>query len=100
MPRPGRMMMNRIHSVFAPPPRSRLRNRSPKIQNRHMMYAKKMKNSNIASKNEPLSSNMGPLLDRQAVHGAAPRQSHRSLAAVSSSETGGALTSPGHLRPA
>ncbi len=50
--------MNSTHTVLAKPPRSRLRNRSPKIHHRHMNHAKKMKNSNIASKNEPLSLNM------------------------------------------
>ena len=50
--------MNSAHNVFAMPPRSRLRKRSPKIHHRHMNQAKKMKNSNIASRNDPLSSNI------------------------------------------
>src|SRR3954451_21761970 len=42
--------------VLAKPKRSRLLNRSPKIQNRHMNQAKKMKNSSRASRKDPLLS--------------------------------------------
>src|SRR3954454_16926691 len=59
IPRIGRMMMNSAHRVFAPPPRSLLRKRSPKTQNRHMNQATKMKNSNSASRNDPLLLNTG-----------------------------------------
>ena len=55
-------MMNNAQSVLASPPRSALRNRSPKIHHRHMNQAKKMKNSNIANRNEPLLSNNWGLL--------------------------------------
>src|SRR3954447_23414205 len=55
------MMMKSAHNVFAPPPRSLLRKRSPKTQNRHMNQATKMKNSNSASRKEPLSLNTGTL---------------------------------------
>src|SRR3954468_4374896 len=56
-------MRNRVHNVLAPPPRSLLRKRSAKTQNRHMNQANQMKNSNVASKNDPLSSNTSvPLL--------------------------------------
>ena len=51
-------MMNSTQIVLANPPRSRLRNKSPKIHQRHMNHAKKMKNSNSASRNDPLSSNI------------------------------------------
>ena len=54
--------MNKNQNVFATPPRSTLRNRSPKIHHSAMKYARKMKNSNIASKNEPLVSNTRVLL--------------------------------------
>src|SRR4051794_32483779 len=56
-------MMNSDHTVFATPPTSLLRKRSPKTHHRHMNQAKKTKNSNIASRNDPLLSNtVGALL--------------------------------------
>src|SRR6476661_1392931 len=59
MPSHGMMITKITHSVLAPPPRSLLRKMSPRIQNRHMNQAKNRKNSNKASRNEPLSSNIG-----------------------------------------
>src|SRR4051794_32118894 len=53
----GSTITNKAQNVFATPPRSRLRKRSPRIHHRHMNQAKNMKNSNNASRNEPLSSN-------------------------------------------
>ena len=53
------MMTKNTQHVFATPPRSRLRKMSPITQNRHMNQAKNRKNSNRASRNDPLSSNMG-----------------------------------------
>ena len=47
------------HRVLPPPPRSLLRKMSPRIQNRHMNQAKNRKNSNSASRNDPLSLNIG-----------------------------------------
>src|SRR6185437_15839952 len=53
------MITNSTHAVFAPPPMSLLRKMSPRIQNRHMNQAKNRKNSNIASRNDPLLLNIG-----------------------------------------
>src|SRR3954467_4057612 len=58
MPRNGTTMTNSTQRVLATPPRSRLRNRSPKIQNKHMNQANQRKNSNRASRNDPLLLNM------------------------------------------
>src|SRR4051812_13505118 len=58
MPRNGRMMMKRTQKVLDRPLRSLLRKRSLKTHHRHMNQARKMKNSNMASRNEPLSLNM------------------------------------------
>ena len=66
IPRIGRMMMNSTQTVLATPPMSRLRKMSPKTHQRHMNHAKKMKNSNIASRNEPLSLNIEPPFERGA----------------------------------
>ena len=52
------MITNSTQRVLAAPPRSLLRKMSPKTQNRHMIQAKNRKNSNRASRNEPLSLNM------------------------------------------
>src|SRR3954452_1817163 len=59
MPSHGMTITKITHSVLAPPPRSLLRKMSPRIQNRHMNQAKNRKNSNKASRNEPLLSNIG-----------------------------------------
>ena len=53
------MITKMIQKVLPPPPRSLLRKMSPSTQNRHMNQAKKRKNSKSASRNEPLSLNMG-----------------------------------------
>src|SRR5690349_24236228 len=58
MPSHGMMITKITHIVLAPPPRSLLRKMSPRTQNRHMNQAKNKKNSNKASRNEPLSLNM------------------------------------------
>src|SRR4051794_8046454 len=58
MPNQGMIMTKITQSVLIPPPMSLLRKISPRIQNRHMNHAKNRKNSNRASRNEPLLSNM------------------------------------------
>src|SRR4051794_40718782 len=58
MPSHGRTITKITQSVLPPPPRSLLRKMSPRTQNRHMNHAKNRKNSNRASRNEPLSLNM------------------------------------------
>ena len=52
------MMTKNTQNVFATPLRSLLRKMSPITQNRHMNQAKNRKNSNRASRNDPLSLNM------------------------------------------
>src|SRR5436190_20009894 len=59
MPNHGRTITKITQIVLPPPPRSLLRKMSPRTQNKHMNHAKNKKNSNMASRNEPLSSNMG-----------------------------------------
>src|SRR6478672_4181248 len=58
MPSHGMTITKITQSVLPPPPRSLLRKMSPRTQNRHMNHAKNKKNSNRASRNEPLSLNM------------------------------------------
>src|SRR3954452_1295082 len=58
MPSHGMMITKITQSVLPPPPRSLLREMAPRTQNRHMNHAKNRKNSNRASRNEPLSLNM------------------------------------------
>src|SRR3954471_6918178 len=58
MPSHGRTITKITQSVLPPPPRSLLRKMSPRTQNRHMNHAKNRKNSNKASRNEPLSLNI------------------------------------------
>src|SRR5689334_23509056 len=58
MPSHGMTITKITQSVLPPPPRSLLRKMSLRTQNRHMNHAKNRKNSNRASKNEPLSLNM------------------------------------------
>src|SRR3954449_9054482 len=57
----GMMITNSTHSVFATPPMSLLRKMSPRIHHRHMNQAKKRKNSNSASRNDPLLLNIDSL---------------------------------------
>src|SRR4051812_28784958 len=76
MPTNGTTMMNSAQRVLAPPLRSRLRNKSPKIQNRHMNQAKKMKNSDKASRNDPLLSNMCAPLSSDGGPPASPGPGH------------------------
>src|SRR6476661_3133874 len=59
MPNHGMTITKITQSVLLPPPRSLLRKMSPRTQNRHMNHAKNRKNSNKATRNEPLSLNMG-----------------------------------------
>src|SRR6476619_2522951 len=58
IPSQGTRITNSTQKVLDPPPRSLLRKMSPKIQNKHMNQAKNRKNSNSASRNEPLSLNI------------------------------------------
>lgn len=58
MPSHGMRITNSTQKVLATPPMSRLRKMSPKIQNKHMIQAKKRKNSSRASRNDPLSLNI------------------------------------------
>src|SRR6476661_191648 len=58
IPSHGMTMTKITQSVLPPPPRSLLRKMSLRTQNRHMNHAKNRKNSNRASRNEPLSLNM------------------------------------------
>src|SRR3954453_14937109 len=76
MPTNGTMMMNSAQRVLTPPLRSRLRNKSPKIQNRHMNQAKKMKNSSKASRNDPLLLNMRTPLSSDGCPPASPGPGH------------------------
>src|SRR6478735_3545426 len=63
MPSHGMTITKITQRVLAPPPMSLLRKMSPRTQNRHMNHAKNRKNSNRASRNEPLSLNMGRPLE-------------------------------------
>src|SRR6478609_4194369 len=75
MPSHGIRITKITQNVLAPPPRSRLRKMSPKIQNRHMIQAKNRKNSSRAIRNDPLSLNIGGLSEQHSgrpVLGASP----------------------------
>ena len=62
MPSHGMRITKTTQSVLATPPRSLLRKMSPRIQKRHMNHAKNRKNSNSASRNDPLSLNISDSL--------------------------------------
>src|SRR4051795_8813165 len=77
MPSHGMTITKITQSVLPPPPRSLLRKMSPRTQNRHMNHAKNRKNSNRASRNEPLSLNMRHLSKRS--YGGSHRLVHAAL---------------------